>query len=70
MKRSKKKNKSYTLGERATEDEMVRWHHLLNGHKCEQTPGDGKGQGSLANHSPWAHEEPDMTAHLNNSSSP
>ena len=30
-----------------TEDEVVRWHHLLNGHEFEQTPGDGEGQGSL-----------------------
>ena len=27
---------------------MVGWHHQLNGHKFEQTPGDGEGQGSLA----------------------
>ena len=32
---------------RATEDEMVGWHHQLNGRKFEQTPGDGEGQGSL-----------------------
>ena len=31
-----------------TEDEMVGWHHLLNGHEYEQTPGDSEGQGSLA----------------------
>ena len=31
-----------------TEDKMVWWHHRLNGHEFEQTPGDGKGQGSLA----------------------
>ena len=30
-----------------TEDEMVGWHHRLNGHEFEQTPGDGKGQGGL-----------------------
>ena len=30
-----------------TEDEMVGWHHRLNGHAFEQTPGDGEGQGSL-----------------------
>ena len=30
-----------------TEDEMVGWHHGLNGHEFEQTPGDGEGQGSL-----------------------
>ena len=32
----------------ATEDEMVGWHHQLNGHKLEQAPGDSEGQGSLA----------------------
>ena len=31
-----------------TEDEMVGWHHWLNGHEFEQTPGDSEGQGSLA----------------------
>ena len=36
-----------------TEDEMVGWHHPLNGHELEQTPGDGEGQGSLACCSPW-----------------
>jgi len=30
-----------------TEDEMVGWHHWLNGHEFEQSPGDGEGQGSL-----------------------
>ena len=30
-----------------TEDEMVGWHHRLNGHESEQAPGDGDGQGSL-----------------------
>ena len=38
---------------RATEDEMVRWHHQFNGHEFEQTLGDSKGQGSLACCSPW-----------------
>ena len=36
-----------------TEDEMVEWHHRLNGHTFEQAPGDGEGQGSLACCSPW-----------------
>ena len=31
-----------------TEDEMVEWHHRLNGHEPEQTLGDSAGQGSLA----------------------
>ena len=37
-----------------TEDEMVVWHHRLNGHEFEQTLGDGDGQGSLACCSPWS----------------
>ena len=32
---------------------MVGWHHRLNGHEFEQTPGDSEGQGSLASCSPW-----------------
>ena len=39
-----------------TEDEMVGWHHWLNGHESEQAPGDGEGQGGLACCSPWGHE--------------
>ena len=50
----------------ATEDEMVRWHHRLNGHEFEQTLGDGEGQGSLACCSPWGHKESDTTERLNN----
>ena len=34
-------------GGRATEDEMVGWHHPLNGHEFEETPGDSDGQRSL-----------------------
>ena len=37
---------------RVTEDEMIGWHHRLNGHKFEQTSGDSEGQGSLACCSP------------------
>ena len=44
-----------------TEDEMVGWHHWLDGHEFEQIPGDGEGQGSLVCCSPWAHRESDMT---------
>ena len=36
-----------------TEDEMVGWHHQLNGHEFEQAQGDGEGQGGLACCSPW-----------------
>ena len=35
-----------------TEDEMVGWHHRLNGHEFELTPGDSEEQGSLARCSP------------------
>ena len=38
-----------------TEDEMIGWHHQLNGHEFEQTPGDGEGQGSQACYSSWGH---------------
>ena len=40
-----------------TEDQMVGWHHGLNGHQFEQAPGDGEGQGSLACCSPWGHKD-------------
>ena len=39
------------------EDEMVGWHHWLNGRDFEQTPGDSEGQESLACCSPWDHKE-------------
>ena len=45
---------------------MVGWHHRLNGHEFEQTPGDGEGQGSLECCSPWGHKEWDGTELLNN----
>ena len=49
-----------------TEDEMIGWHHRLNGHEFEQTPGDGEGQGNLVCCSPWGHKESDTTQQLNN----
>ena len=49
-----------------TEDEMVGWHHRLNGYEFEQAPGVGEGQGSLACCSPWGCKESDMTERLNN----
>ena len=51
-----------------TEDEMVGWHHRLNGNESEQASGDGEGQGSLARCSTWGHKESDTTEQLNNSS--
>ena len=44
-----------------TEDEMVGWHHQLDGHEFEQTPGVGDGQRSLTCCSPWGCKESDMT---------
>ena len=41
------------------EDEMVGWHHELNGHEFEQTPRDSEGQGSLACCSSWGCKEVD-----------
>ena len=40
---------------------MVGWHHRLDGHEFEQTPGDGEGQGSLMCYSPWGLKQLDMT---------
>ena len=48
-----------------TEDEMVGWHHQLNGHEFESTPGVGNGQGGLACCNSWGHKESDMTEQLN-----
>ena len=51
-----------------TEDEMVGWHHQLNGHEFKQALGDGEGQGSLACYNPWGRKESDRTECLNNDS--
>ena len=51
-----------------TEDDMVGWHHILNGHEFEQTLGDGEGQGSLPCCSSWDRKESHMTNQLNNNS--
>ena len=48
-----------------TEDEMVGWHHRLNGHGFGQAPGVGDGQGGLACCGSWGHKESDMTEGLN-----
>ena len=48
-----------------TEDEMVGWHHRLNGHEFEQTWGVGDGQGGLACCDSWCCKESDMTERLN-----
>ena len=49
----------------ATEDEMVGWHHQLNGHEFEWTPRVGDGQGGLASCGSWCHKESDTTEWLN-----
>ena len=48
-----------------TEDEMVGWHHRLDGPEFERAPGDGEGQGGLVCCCPWGHKESDMTERLN-----
>ena len=50
---------------RTTEDEMVGWHHQLNGHEFEQPLEVGDGQGSPVCCSPWGRKELDMTERLN-----
>ena len=53
-----------------TEDELVGWHHRLNGHEFERAWGDGEGQGSLGGRSPWGCKESDTTEQLNNNNNP
>ena len=48
------------------ENEMVGWHHRLNGHEFEQALGDGEGQGGLVCCRSWGHKESDTTELLNN----
>ena len=48
-----------------TEDEMIGWHHQLDGHEFEQAPGAGDGQGGLACCSPWGHKKSNMPEQLN-----
>ena len=48
-----------------TEDEIVGWHHHLNGHEFEWTPGVGDGQGGLSCCIPWGHKESGTTEQLN-----
>ena len=44
-----------------TEDEMVGWHHQLDAHEFESTPGVGDEQGGLVSCSSWGHKELDTT---------
>ena len=48
-----------------TEDEMVGWHHRLNGHEFEWTPGVSDGQGGLGCCDSWDRKESDSTERLN-----
>ena len=48
-----------------TEDEMAGWHHRLDGHEFERTPGVGVGQGGLACCDSWGRKELDTTERLN-----
>ena len=48
-----------------SEDEMVEWHHRLDGHEFEETPGVGDGQGGLVCCSPWGGKVSDTTERLN-----
>ena len=50
-----------------TKDEIIGWHHWLNGHEFEQTPGDSEGQGNLMCCGSWGHKESHMTEQLKNS---
>ena len=52
-------------GKGTREDEIVRWHHWLDGHEFEQALEVGDGQGSLVCCSPWGHKQLDMTEWLN-----
>ena len=49
-----------------TEDEVVGWHHQLNGQEFGQAPGDGERQGSLVYCSPWGCKELNVSERLNN----
>ena len=73
MQRVDSLKKSLMLGKnegrrrRGRQDEVVGWHHWLNGHVSEQAPGNGDAQARLACCSPRGRRESDMTEQLNNS---
>ena len=48
-----------------TGNEIIGWHHWLNGHEFEKAPGDGEGQGSLVCYSPWGLKEWDTIEQMN-----
>ena len=53
--------KDWRQEEKGTTDEMVGWHHWLNGYESEQTPGYCEEEGSLACCTLWGHKESDTT---------
>ena len=57
--------KDWKWEKKGTEDEIVGWHHWLNGRESEWTPGVGDGQGGLACCNSWGCKELDMTEWLN-----
>ena len=68
MQRADSLEKSLMLGKtesrrkRGQQEEMVEWHHELNGHEFEKAPGVGDGQrGLMCCSSPWGCKESDMT---------
>ena len=70
MQRTNSLEKTLMLGKieaggEGTENEIVGWHHRLNGHEFEQAPEDDEGQGSLARCSLWGCKESDTTERLN-----
>ena len=71
MRRADSREKTLMLGKiegrrrKGKQDEMVGWHHQLDGHEFEQALGVGDGQGSLVCCSPWGCKELDMTEQLN-----
>ena len=59
--------KDWSQEEKGTaEDEMVGWHHWLDGHEFKQIQGDSEGQENLVCCSPWGQKESDTTYQLNN----
>ena len=60
--------KDWGQEKKGTEDELVGWHHRLNGHEFEQIPGDSEEQESLPCCNPWGPKDSDMTEWLNNNS--
>ena len=58
--------KDWRQEKRMAEDEMVEWHHWLNGHEFEQIQGDSEGQWSLECGSSWDCKKSETTKRLNN----